>query len=424
MKEEEDKLIKGFRDRLKDYSEPVPTELWDSLEKELSPVAVSSVHPFRRLAVAAAIVFVVVSSVSLWYLLAPIDTYVADIPAVQLENSLKPVEPLKPHAEPVLVEKAKAQTLQAKRNNVEPDRSKIDSLEEKETESQSDIEEENHLPVTEEVQEQGNEPEAAPRSYTGAYRKIQAVAKKNKTMDKWSASISVTNGTVDAKTVNPGFNVFSVGNASEQLSMDAPIGIPNAPLGENDRGSAGAQHNVVYNNIRKEVITDVKHKMPVTFGASFRYHLSKSFALETGLIYTILSSELRSGSKADYWIQQQKLHYLGIPLKANWTFLDMKYLTLYLSGGGTVEKAISGKLSTDYFVVGEKKSGESESLTVDPVQWSVGASVGVQFNATKHLGIYVEPGIIHYFDDGSAVETIRKEKPTNFNLQMGLRLTY
>ena len=230
---------------------------------------------------------------------------------------------------------------------------------------------------------------------------------------------------MEAKNANTGFNTFSKNNVSGLLySMESAATSPGITSIDEDPSPASVHRNILYNSIRKDVNTDVKHKMPVTFGASFRYQLSKSFALETGLTYTILSSELRSGSEADYWVQQQKLHYLGIPLKANWTFLNTKYLTLYLSGGGALEKSVSGKLSTDYFVAGEKKSKEDESFTVDPVQWSVGASAGIQYNATKHLGIYVEPGVVHYFDDGSNVETIRKEKPTNFNLQMGIRFTY
>ena len=58
-KEVRDKLIKGFRERFKDYSEPVSDDVWSSLEKELSPVHVVSVHPFRKIAVAAAVLIVV-----------------------------------------------------------------------------------------------------------------------------------------------------------------------------------------------------------------------------------------------------------------------------------------------------------------------------------------------------------------------------
>jgi len=45
-------------------------------------------------------------------------------------------------------------------------------------------------------------------------------------------------------------------------------------------------------------------------------------------------------------------------------------------------------------------------------------------NFTKHLGLYAEPGIAYYFDDGSQIETIRKEHPFNFNLQFGLRFSF
>lgn len=38
--------------------------------------------------------------------------------------------------------------------------------------------------------------------------------------------------------------------------------------------------------------------------------------------------------------------------------------------------------------------------------------------------MYVEPGISYYFDDGSPISTIYKEKPVNFNLNLGLRFTF
>ena len=52
-----------------------------------------------------------------------------------------------------------------------------------------------------------------------------------------------------------------------------------------------------------------------------------------------------------------------------------------------------------------------------------GGAAGVQVNITPQIGLYAEPGIAYYFDDGSDVETIRKEHPLNFNLQVGLRFS-
>ena len=76
-----------------------------------------------------------------------------------------------------------------------------------------------------------------------------------------------------------------------------------------------------------------------------------------------------------------------------------------------VEKCVYGKLG-------------SEKETVKPLQFSVSGAVGAQLNATKRVGVYVEPGVAYYFDDGSDIQTIRKENPFNFNIQAGIRLTY
>ena len=85
--------------------------------------------------------------------------------------------------------------------------------------------------------------------------------------------------------------------------------------------------------------------------------------------------------------------------------------SVYLTAGGAIEKCVYGKLG-------------DEKQTVDPVQLSVLGALGAQYNLSRRWGLYVEPGISYYFDDGSKVQTIRKERPCSFTLQAGLRLTY
>ena len=41
----------------------------------------------------------------------------------------------------------------------------------------------------------------------------------------------------------------------------------------------------------------------------------------------------------------------------------------------------------------------------------------------RNVGVYVEPGVSYYFDDRSPLSTIYKEKPLNFNLNLGVRYT-
>ena len=169
------------------------------------------------------------------------------------------------------------------------------------------------------------------------------------------------------------------------------------------------EEGVPYLKSNTTAVVDYEHHQPVSFGLSVRKSLPKGFSVETGLTYTLLSSDIKR--QGDTKMQSQKLHYIGIPVRGNWNFLEKKYFTLYVSAGGMVEKCVYGKLADD-------------KVNVKPLQFSVAGAVGAQFNATDHVGLYVEPGVSYFFDDGSKVQTIRKERPCNFNLQAGLRFTY
>ena len=69
-----------------------------------------------------------------------------------------------------------------------------------------------------------------------------------------------------------------------------------------------------------------------------------------------------------------------------------------------------------------EEDGVEHDMQKDRSQWSVGGALGVQYNIIPQLGLYVEPGIKYYFDNGSNIRNYFKYRPTNFNLQIGLRL--
>lgn len=70
-----DKWIKNFRNRMEDYSEPVPADLWGQLEKELDTPKV--IPMWRRWqAVAAIALLVVVSSLTVWFWQSPSAGYI------------------------------------------------------------------------------------------------------------------------------------------------------------------------------------------------------------------------------------------------------------------------------------------------------------------------------------------------------------
>ena len=167
----------------------------------------------------------------------------------------------------------------------------------------------------------------------------------------------------------------------------------------------------------------VKHRHPVKVGASVRFDLPGRFGVETGMNYSYHSSDIASGDDSGGYFTEQKLHYVGIPVAVSYDIWHTDFLEVYASAGGAVEFCVSGKSHT------ETKSGNAVVAKTDAdvrdgrPQWSVGASAGVQYNVSDVVGVYVEPGVSYYFDNGSGVSTIYKDKPFNFNLNVGLRFT-
>lgn len=152
-----------------------------------------------------------------------------------------------------------------------------------------------------------------------------------------------------------------------------------------------------------------KHRQPISFGLNYSHRLSNALAVESGLIYTFLSSDVTDLTTNDSY--KQKFHYLGVPIKLNWTFFRHNDLALYAAGGGTAEIAVAGKVD-----------GKNQRPTRP--QFSAQAGVGLQYSIARHIGLYIEPGVSYYFKDGGKYETIRTEKPFNFNLSAGFRLLF
>ena len=85
------------------------------------------------------------------------------------------------------------------------------------------------------------------------------------------------------------------------------------------------------------------------------------------------------------------------------------------------EEIDEGKTSKDFVIEGNVKKTEQQNIHSRPLQLSANAAVGLQFKIADNIGIYAEPGLSYFFDDNSSLNTIYKEKPLNFNLNIGFR---
>lgn len=176
-------------------------------------------------------------------------------------------------------------------------------------------------------------------------------------------------------------------------------------------------------NQGKSVKTEYKHRLPVRVGLNVAYRLTDRLSVESGVSYTRLSSDMKDGTKDNYSSGSQKLDYIGVPLNVKYRAFAYRRLSVYASAGLLTEKCVSGKATHEYVISGEKKKRETEDVAAKPWQLSVNAALGAQFDVLRNVGVYVEPGVSYYFDDRSQLSTIYKEKPLNFNLNLGVRYT-
>lgn len=176
-------------------------------------------------------------------------------------------------------------------------------------------------------------------------------------------------------------------------------------------------------NQGKSVKTEYKHRLPVRVGLNVAYRLTDRLSVESGVSYTRLSSDMKDGTKNNYSSSSQKLDYIGVPLNVKYRAFGYRRLNVYASAGLLTEKCVSGKTTHEYVISGEKKKHETEDVAAKPWQLSVNAALGAQLDVLRNVGVYVEPGVSYYFDDRSPLSTIYKEKPLNFNLNLGVRYT-
>lgn len=155
-----------------------------------------------------------------------------------------------------------------------------------------------------------------------------------------------------------------------------------------------------------------KHHQPISVGMQVGFPLFPKLKLSTGLVYTKVSSDFISGVSDTRTVSTQDLHYIGIPLNLSYSVWEYKGLHTYVTAGGEGAVNIKNHTETD---------GEVKESKRDKMQWSTNASVGIQYDFIPQLGVYVEPGMKYYFDNGSQIENIFKDKKLNFNIQFGLR---
>lgn len=394
-----------IRDRLADYEEPAPDGLWDDIEK-LLPVPDSgrkALVALWRLRVAAAVAALLIVGVG-GYRLAFHDRVK---PAAAVMEAGRPfvVRHGSGDATTDTVEKIVADTRRIvahKLGTTVPAHVGNAVTEETVKADDAGSGSANNRPGYDRMQDntqcQDNKDARMADKHDGQ-RYMAAVTGRNRHSGeggKFAASLYASN--IMNSGISSSNGVMMTANMVKMYEMN--------DVGGNDMCSKRVP--VFLNNYKEEV----RHHLPVTLGLSVSYSFTDRIWLESGVVYTKLSSDYTRKMDTSTLTDRQTLHYIGVPVRAGYSVWSRGGLSAYAVAGVEADFNVKARMETENVV---------RNIDKDRVQLSLSASAGVQYDFLPNLGIYIEPGAKYYIDNGSNVDNIFKDKKLNFSLQFGLR---
>lgn len=145
------------------------------------------------------------------------------------------------------------------------------------------------------------------------------------------------------------------------------------------------------------------HDLPLSLGVTARMAFTSRWGMESGIEYTYL----HSGVESVIGRLDQRLHFIGIPVRMDARLLSRGGFDLYAGVGAKAEKCLAASL-------GQVRCEENR------IQWSAEAIAGVQYGIGNRAYLFFQPEASYYLTKTDLV-TIRTEKPISFTLHAGLR---
>ncbi len=145
------------------------------------------------------------------------------------------------------------------------------------------------------------------------------------------------------------------------------------------------------------------HHLPLSVGLQLRLDLLPWLGVESGAEYTYLHSTQESAAGT----LDQRLHFVGIPLRVDFRIWQLGSFDLYAGFGAKLEKCVSASLG--------RVACEEPRL-----QFSAEAFGGIQFQLWGRAHLYLQPSLSWYLTQTDLI-TYRTENPVGFSVNAGLR---
>lgn len=80
------------------------------------------------------------------------------------------------------------------------------------------------------------------------------------------------------------------------------------------------------------------------------------------------------------------------------------------------------KAKTTFIIDGNKHGSSTKSVCEKPLQLSASLSAGVKVTMANNASLFIEAGSSYYIDNHSSVDNVYKDKPLNFDFNIGVRI--
>jgi hypothetical protein len=377
-----------MKQKLEGHKMSPPAGLWEGISQEMGLESEAATKKSTFVRWYWAVAAVVVALVGFFALYQFDDN--EPIVVANNENMTVPSNPVEEKSgeaeipkETLMADKPSLLSLASNNNNTDVEV----SIEETTDETQYEAIVETQQTVSEETKTETHQPK---QTYLPDVTESNTTDFQSECSSKWTLGLVGSNGLLLAN--NSGTQPLHFDNNGNYNGDFNSIEYSNSYKGNNDKNS------------KTDIVS--KHNIPLRLGISLQYQLNNRLALYSGISYTYLKSEISVPLYNNSY--DQKLSYLGIPLGISWQIWFTEHMSIYLSGGTMIEKCVSAEVT----------EGKLDS---HPWQWSVNASVGAEYKIIRQLGIYLEPSLGYYFDDGTSIEHYYKEHPLAPSIQFGLR---
>jgi hypothetical protein len=166
---------------------------------------------------------------------------------------------------------------------------------------------------------------------------------------------------------------------------------------------------------------NLEHSMPVTLGVTVSYSLTDWLSVDSGILYTSLSSRGESEGAVSSYVCRRSMDYIGVPLALSAYFAEFDRFSLYGRLGITGELCISS--NDAYYLDGNFNSQERLS-NQGALSLSFDAAAGVTYALVGGLGLFGEVGCSYWNVPENYPENYRTLHPLSLTTRLGVRFTF